>query len=577
MQGKRSSLAALAFVATAGATVAVPAFAASPRTITISVVATTDVHGHAESLPWLGGHLANLRARRAADGGGVVLVDAGDMFQGTLESNLVEGAVMVRGYNVLGYTAAAIGNHEFDYGPAGPLHLARGPHDDPRGALKARAAEARFPFLSANVHERGAKAPVAWPNVRPFTLVTVAGVRVGIIGVATISTPYATHPRNFGGLEVKPLADAITKYAREARAGGANLVIVASHAGGDCGRLPGRPIDWQSPRDHADVSACVANEEIFAVARALPTGLVDLIAAGHTHQLVAHRVGGIPIVQALSEGRAFSRVDFTVDTQRGAVTGATIFPPRFVCGGIRAPSFAPDACHLRDAYEGRPVRFDTAVATAIAPDVERARKQRAAPVGVELVSPLRREVKEESPLGNFATDLMRAATPGADVAFINGGSLRSELPAGPLVYGKLYETFPFDDGLATVSLTAGKLASLFARNLGRGLGILSISGAKVRARCEDGRLKVALFGPDGARWPEEKPIRAVTNGYLASGGDGLLAGIAAGDEPDATPFRDRFAALLRAQGGVIRGDDPKIYSPRSRRLEYPGPRPVRCQ
>src|SRR5678815_334445 len=92
--------------------------------VTISIVGTNDLHGHIEALPRLGGYLANLRRERARTGGGVVLVDAGDMFQGTLESNLNEGAAVVRAYNALKYDAAAIGNHDFDFGPVG---LATGP------------------------------------------------------------------------------------------------------------------------------------------------------------------------------------------------------------------------------------------------------------------------------------------------------------------------------------------------------------------------------------------------------------------------------------------------------------------
>ncbi len=122
---------------------AVP-LAAAPH-VTISLVGTNDLHGHIEALPRLAGYLANLRRARARDGGGVVLVDAGDMFQGTLESNLGEGAAVVRAYNLLGYDAAAVGNHEFDYGPVGPAPSPRSPADDARGALKARAAEARVP------------------------------------------------------------------------------------------------------------------------------------------------------------------------------------------------------------------------------------------------------------------------------------------------------------------------------------------------------------------------------------------------------------------------------------------------
>ena len=62
------------------------------RTVTISLLGTNDLHGRVLALPLLAGYVANVRAARAADGGGVVLVDAGDMFQGTLESNLPEGA-----------------------------------------------------------------------------------------------------------------------------------------------------------------------------------------------------------------------------------------------------------------------------------------------------------------------------------------------------------------------------------------------------------------------------------------------------------------------------------------------------
>src|SRR5436190_2843300 len=117
-------------------------------TLTISVVATSDLHGGVLArddrggLAMLGGYVHNLRAARASDGGGVLLVDSGDMFQGTLESNLNEGAAVVNAYNTLGYSAAAIGNHEFDYGPTGPEETVQKPGEDPRGALKARAAGA---------------------------------------------------------------------------------------------------------------------------------------------------------------------------------------------------------------------------------------------------------------------------------------------------------------------------------------------------------------------------------------------------------------------------------------------------
>src|SRR4051812_2348565 len=125
--------------------------AASEPSTTISVISTNDMHGRLWQLPLLGGYLRNLRAVRARDHGAVLLLDAGDIFQGTLESNLTEGAAMIRGYGALGYAAVALSNHEFDFGPAGPHSVPQRASEDGLGALKARLRQAPFPMLSANL------------------------------------------------------------------------------------------------------------------------------------------------------------------------------------------------------------------------------------------------------------------------------------------------------------------------------------------------------------------------------------------------------------------------------------------
>src|SRR4051812_9682287 len=127
--------------------------AAAAPTVTLTFLATTDMHGHVEperaelpldgppdakkasvlrgGLALFGGYVANARRENP---GHVVLLDAGDMLQGTLVSNLGEGRVVVRAMNAVGYGAAAVGNHEFDFGPAGPRVVPKAPGDDPRGA-----------------------------------------------------------------------------------------------------------------------------------------------------------------------------------------------------------------------------------------------------------------------------------------------------------------------------------------------------------------------------------------------------------------------------------------------------------
>jgi 5'-nucleotidase len=170
------------------------AITAAPGVVTLSIVGTNDLHGAVlpregrGGLAVFAGFLENLRASRVRDGGAVLVFDGGDMFQGTLESNLNEGAAVVAAYNRLGYTAATIGNHELDFGPPGERAIPKEATDDPRGALKLRAQEARFPFLAANLIDTKTGEAVRWKNVQPSVLLKAAGISVGVVGITTSGT-----------------------------------------------------------------------------------------------------------------------------------------------------------------------------------------------------------------------------------------------------------------------------------------------------------------------------------------------------------------------------------------------------
>jgi 2',3'-cyclic-nucleotide 2'-phosphodiesterase (5'-nucleotidase family) len=559
---------ALALAATApsgcqrGASPSTAAVPAPPARVTISLVGTNDLHGRIEALPPFGGYLANLRRARARDGGAVLLVDAGDMFQGTLPSNLTEGAAVVRAYNALGYAAAALGNHEFDFGPVGPKVKAERAGDDPRGALRARATEASFPFLDANLVDKTTGAPPAWKNVVPDVLLDVAGIKVGVVGVATTSTPRTTLAANFAGLDIKPLAPVIAAAVADLHRRGATVVLAVAHAGGVCKR-------FDAP-EHFD--SCEADGEIFQVARELSASgaVVDAIVAGHTHEGVAHRVSGIPIIEAFANGHDFGRIDLTIDRASGRAIDARIFPPQRIC--------APERC-ANETYEGAPVVPDPAVAAAIAPALEAARAQREQRLGPLLAAPIPRAQKVESPLGNLFADLMRTARPKSDVAILNGGSLRVDLPAGPLTYGRLFEALPFDNRFATIPLSGAELAELVAGNLGRDNGIVSLSGVRAEARCKDGALAVTLFRPDGRPIAPKARLTLVTSDFLATGGDGLFSAETKerAKLDDGPPIRDAMADLLRARKTPLAPSDPALFDPARPRIAYPGPRPVHCR
>jgi 5'-nucleotidase len=522
--------------------------AAAPQTITITVVGTNDLHGGVGprngkgGLALFAGYLANVRRARAADGGAVVLVDAGDMFQGTLESNLAEGAPVVRAYGALGYDAVAVGNHDFDYGPVGEASVPRSPADDPFGALKARAAEARYPFLAANVLDAATGRPVAWPNVRPTAIVEKAGVKIGIVGVTTEATLNTTMAANVTTLAIAPLAETIAAKATELRREGAQIVVVASHAGGDC-----RAFD-----NPDDLSSCAPGQEIAAVAQALPPGLVDAIVAGHRHEGMAHRVNGIAIGEAYTGGRAFSRIDLTFDRARARVTSSRPWPPQEIAPG---------------SYEGAPVVASAAIAEILAPDLDAARRRRDERLGPVLEAPFPATYEAECAEGNLFADLLLEARPQAQVALVNGGGLRADLPSGELTYGALYDAQPFDNRMALVALTGAQLSRAIAESLAGSSGILSVAGTPARARCEEGALVVKTRFADGER------VVVATNEFLATGTLKRLSPESITLDDDSS-IRDELAAVLRKRKGRLRPGD--FFDPRHPRLEYEGRRPLRC-
>jgi 5'-nucleotidase len=296
---------------------------------------------------------------------------------------------------------------------------------------------------------------------------------------------------------------------------------------------------------------------------------VDAIIAGHTHQAVAHRVHGIPMVQAYANGRAFGRLDLHYDLDASKLLDIRIFPPRDIC--LAAP---PAPCEAAP-YEDRPVQADAAIAAMLAPDEANARTQMLRPLGVTLTAPLRRAYAEESPLGNLVADLMRRGQPGADVAITNGGGLRADLPQGPLTYGALYEALPFENRMATLTLTGAQLRHVLQGNLQGHGGIVSTSGIRATATCVHSTLDVHLTRADGRPIADDEQLVLATTDFLATGGDGLLSSLGPHTLHD-TIMRDVVAGQLSAAGGTLAPSDTGLFDPASPRLVFPGPRPVRC-
>jgi len=551
------------------------------RALPVTIVGTNDLHGQVERVAALVGHVEILRAQAAEKGGGVLLLDAGDMFQGTLESNLQEGKAVIVAYNHAGYDAVCIGNHEFDFGPVGPdvIVKAKDTKGDPRGALKARAKEANFPLLAANIFTTQNR-PVGWPNVRPSTIVTVKGktpIKVGLIGLATVETPRTTIKSNVKDLRFMPLKDTILREASLLRQRGTRAVIVIAHAGGRCAE----------DKDVHDAGACESDGEIVELARALPAGAVDAIIAGHTHQTMAHVINGVPIIESWANGRGFGRIDLDIDDSDATkpATLVKVHPPRRLCGDDKSKDTAPIESCTPAPYEGKTPVIDQALLNAAAPFFADAKARRAEPLGVTIEKEVAVGYDKESALGNLFVDLLRAPAPGepaaiVDVALMNGGAIRASLPQGPLTYGHVFEMMPFDNRKAFATMTGKELRTLLERNLNgkRKGGVYSTSGLRARITCaDDGSAGVVLARDDDTPINDDDKLTVVTSDFVAMGGDdGLGIDEARVQFDEGEPLREHLVAGLKASGGSLNGDDARFFDPLRPRLHRPGSKTARC-
>jgi 5'-nucleotidase len=503
--------------------------------IRLTLVATNDLHGwvhpHGATLPdgqvveegglsTLAGYLAILRAENP---GGVLLLDGGDLFQGTLASNLTEGQVVISAFNHLGYAAAALGNHEFDYGPVGPVSAATEPGQDPFGALKVRLSEARFPLLAANIYDARTGARPDWLPDDGTALVEARGVKVGIVGLITPSTPSVTNPVNVTSLRFGSLVPVTVDAAARLRQRGAEVVVVVAHAGGKCGA-------WEDPDD---LSSCdLRNGEIFELLAELPEGTVDAVVAGHTHSELAHRVRGVPVVETRGLGKSFAVLDLFVDpqTRRVMADRAVIGRNVAVCQKVDAALGSCDPKLLKAqssvklvpaSFRGQPVVRDAQLDALLAPVMARVDAEQRRKVNLQAPKSMGRNYEAESALGVFLADSLREMEQ-ADVALLNPGGLRADLPAGELRYGDIYEIIPFDNTVAVITVTGDELRRLLQAAYGAHKGVFQISGMKVTlGRCPGkGRLKSVTL-PDGKPLQPDRRYRVAVPDFLARGGDGL--------------------------------------------------------
>lgn len=518
------------------------------------------------------GYLANIRADNP---GGVLLLDAGDLFQGTLASNLSEGKVVVDAYNYLGYTASAIGNHEFDYGPVGPASVASEPGMDPFGALKARIAQAKFPLLAANIYEAASGDRPGWVGNDGTLMLEMKGLTIGIFGLITPQTPQTTNPLNVATLRFGSLAPEAFSAAKALRRRGADIVIAVTHAGGKCG-------SHENPRD---TSSCGSREEIFEMFEELPPGTLDAVVAGHTHQILGHFVKGTPVIETTGLGATFGMINLWVDPKQKTVIAerTEIRPAIPICARVDERGTC-DLRKLRDAasahltqatFLDRPVVPDSKLAELLAPALEAVRDEQNRKLGVKVPREIVRNREGESPLGDALADALREMEH-ADVALVNPGGIRADIPSGELTYGDVYSVLPFENTVATLNLTGEELSRLLYAAYEARRGVYQQSGLQIALiRCPDSVRLKSIKLADGKPLLPEHRYKVTMADFLARGGDGLAAVISTLPAGQIDLGASRDLGLRDALAAFIQKQRRELIAPKIGRLQF-SEDPARC-
>ena len=262
--------------------------------VTISILHTTDLHGHI--LPTsdyhgnadLGGmaRCVTQVRRWRAENPNSLLIDVGDVYQGTQFALSDRGLTMIDIFNLLRYDAWIVGNHEFDWGIDPFLHAVE------RSAMPVLAANASLGGKPAGA-DTDPHHPFA--KIQPFILKEVAGIKIALVGLTTPGMPFWFPPKFTAGLAFPDPIEPARRAVAQARSLGANAVLLAGHMG-------------LKERTGGDDFA----NRVIALTGEFPK--VAAFIAGHTHQDIPSRLtNGVIFTQADHFGIHVGRLDLVFD------------------------------------------------------------------------------------------------------------------------------------------------------------------------------------------------------------------------------------------------------------------------
>jgi 5'-nucleotidase / UDP-sugar diphosphatase len=419
----------LKLVGRAGLLSAVPtltraAAALDSDTVCISILHTTDLHGHIlptsdyNGNPDCGGMARCVTQIRSwqQQNPNSILIDVGDVYQGTDVGLRSKGQLMIDLFNHLKYDAWIIGNHEFDWGMQ-PFQQA--------------LQRSEMPVLAANTVLEGkpagefpdAKHPFA--KIQPFILKQVAGIKLAIIGVTTPGMPFWLRPEFTHGIDFQYPVEPIRRAIARAKSEGADAIVLTGHMG-------------LKPRSGGDDFA----NTVMALTSEFPEASVFI--AGHTHQPVPSRlVNGALFTQADHFGIHVGRVDLLFDRNS------------------RKLLHREASCELMDHRFG----FDPVVMSRAKTQLAESEVALSQPIG-ELAETLRARSRPGAPsdieklIGAAIMEALLERSVQVDGAMHGAFDEKANLVAGAKTVRDIWNVIPFENYVVTAELSSDEIKAV---------------------------------------------------------------------------------------------------------------------
>jgi len=323
-----------------------------------------------------------------APGSNVLLLSAGDNWTGPAISTWFHGESTIEVMNAMGYRAAVVGNHDFDAG---------------QEVLRQRIAQARFPYLAANLYRQGTEELVDF--VRPYLLVEVNGVRLGIIGLALRETPDVTAIKYLEGLEFGDYERALRRWVPRVRQEGAQIIIVEAH---------------------------VPAQDLALLALKVQDLGIALFAGGHQHQSRVTSAGGALVAAGSANWQDYVLTRLVYDPVANKIAASrqelvTVLTMK----STGAPKPNPAIMQVIN-------KWDAQAQTILG----------------EVIGYTRTGVERSSPqLHNLLVDSWLWAYPSADIAMSNMGGFRAGINSGEITAGEIVGVFPFENYILELQIT----------------------------------------------------------------------------------------------------------------------------